>query len=320
MTRLPLLALLLVTLAAAAPAVRAEDDVADARAHFRKGAALYQAKRWRAAIAEFEAAYRAKPHGAIHFNVAQCREKLQEWPGALRAYTDYLREVPEAKDRAAVRAAIGRIEARLATAGVQALLVYTDPPGAEVRIDGRPRGRAPFHLALPPGPYAVSVVLEGFAPAAEEVQLRAEASRVVEVVLAPAVAAGTAPAPPRPGAPARSGPDAAAPASPALPDLSARPPATQPTLPLAPPAKPPRPRVYTWVAAGTAVAAVAAGLWFGAEADRKRDRLLDGQTHEDAASLAREAKSRARTANVLYGIAGAAGAAGVTLFFVEGKF
>lgn len=320
MTRLPLLALLLVALAAAAPAVRAEDDVADARAHFRKGAALYQAKRWRAAIAEFEAAYRAKPHGAIHFNVAQCREKLQEWPGALRAYTDYLREVPEAKDRAAVRAAIGRIEARLATAGVQALLVYTDPPGAEVRIDGRPRGRAPFHLALPPGPYAVSVVLEGFAPAAEEVQLRAEASRVVEVVLAPAVATGKAPAPPRAGAPASSGPGAAVPASPARPDLSARPPAPQPTLPLAPPAKGPRPRVYTWVAAGTAVAAVAAGLWFGAEADRKRDRLLDGQTHEDAASLAREAKSRARTANVLYGIAGAAGAAGVTLFFVEGKF
>ncbi len=320
MTRLPLLALLLVALAAAAPAVRAEDDVADARAHFRKGAALYQAKRWRAAIAEFEAAYRAKPHGAIHFNVAQCREKLQEWPGALRAYTDYLREVPEAKDRAAVRAAIGRIEARLATAGVQALLVYTDPPGAEVRIDGRPRGRAPFHLALPPGPYAVSVVLEGFAPAAEEVQLRAEASRVVEVVLAPAVATGKAPAPPRPGAPASSSPGAAVPASPARPDLSARPPAQQPTLPLAPPAKAPRPRVYTWVAAGTAVAAVAAGLWFGAEADRKRDRLLDGETHEDAASLAREAKSRARTANVLYGIAGAAGAAGVTLFFVEGKF
>jgi hypothetical protein len=78
--------------------------------------------------------------------------------------------------------------------------------------------------------------------------------------------------------------------------------------------------VYTWVAAGTAVAAVSAGLWFGAAADRKRDTLLDGQTHEDAASLARDAKSKARTANVLYGIAGAAGAAGVTLFFVEGKF
>lgn len=315
MTRLPLVAALAVALATAPLTARA-DDVAEARAHFRKGAALYQAKRWREAIAEFEAAYRLKPHGAIHFNVAQCREKLREWPGALRGYTDYLREVPDAKDRAAVRAAIGRIEARLASAGVQALLVYTDPPGAELRIDGRVRGRSPHHLALPPGSYGIAVALDGFALATQEIQLHADASRVVDLVLAPAQPARAVAAP---GRTATAGP--AAPGAPAAPDLSARP-SGPAKLPLEPAAPSPstRPRVYTWIAAGTAVAAVAAGAWFGAAADRKRDELLDGSVHPDAAALARDARSKARTANVLYGIAGAAGAAGVTLFFVEGRF
>lgn len=316
MTR-PLRSLLLTLLLAAAGSTARADDVAEARAHFRKGAALYKAQRWREAIVEFEAAYRAKPHGALHFNVAQCREKLQEWPGALRSYTDYLREVPDAQDRAAVRAAIGRIEARLATAGVQVLLVYTDPPGAEVRIDGRPRGRTPLHIALAPGPYSVTLALEAYAPVTEEVDLAASTSRVVDVVLAPAQPERTA-APAAKPSPAPA-PAAAGPVQAARPDLSARPPpAPLPTAPVHPVEH--RPRVYTWIAAGTAVAAVAAGAWFGVSAQQKRDALLDGQPHPDAASLASQARSRARTANILYGIAGAAGAAGVTLFFVEGRF
>lgn len=316
MIRSPLVAALL--LALAIPSVSTADDVSEARAHFRSGAAHYQAGRWRAAITEFEAAYRLKPHGAIHFNVARCREKLQEWPGALRAYTDYLREVPEAKDRASVRATIGRLEARLAAAGVQALLVYTDPPGAEVRIDGRPRGRSPFHVALPPGPYTVAVALQGYAPASQEVELPSRSSRLVDLVLAPAQPAGP-PAPARAPAPAAGAGATSPPAAP-RPDLSARPAERlAPALPPAP-ARQPRTRVYTWVAAGTAVAAVAAAAWFGAAAQRQRDTLLDGQVHDDAAALARDARSKARTANVLYGVAGAAGAAGVTLFFVEGKF
>lgn len=310
---LPLLVLLAAS-AASLPAARA-DDVAEASAHFRKGSALYQQRQWRTAIAEFEAAYRLKPHGAIHFNVARCREQLQEWPGALRSYTDYLREVPDARDRAAVRATIGRLEARLAAAGVQALLVYTDPPGAEVRIDGRPRGTTPFHLTLPPGPYALALALEGYAPVEQAVEVGASASRVVEVVLRPAAAPA-----PAPSAAATRGTAAPPPSAAARPDLSAPAPAAPLPLTPAPQARPARHRVYTWVAAGAAAAALTAGVLYGQSAQRKRDALVDGTPHDDAAALARDARSKARTANVLYGIAGAAGAAGVTLFFVEGTF
>ena len=79
MTRLLLIAGAALALLLAAPA-RAADDVAEARAHFDQGSKLYRAGKYRDAIAEFQAAYRLKPHGAIHYNVAQCREKLEQWP------------------------------------------------------------------------------------------------------------------------------------------------------------------------------------------------------------------------------------------------
>ncbi len=51
---------------------------------------------------------------------------------------------------------------------MQALLVYSDPPGAAVKIDGRARGRTPFHITLPPGVYKVGLSLDGFQ--AEEIE------------------------------------------------------------------------------------------------------------------------------------------------------
>lgn len=297
----------LVAVLAPAPAVRA-DDVGEARARFRKGAELYAAKRWREAIDEFEAAYRLKPHGAIHYNVAQCRERLGDWPGAIRAYHDYLREVPDAKDRASVGAAVGALEAKLATSGVQTLLLYSEPPGSEVRVDGHPRGRTPVHVVLPPGTYEVALSLEGHAAAAEQVTLRADATRVVEVELR------------RTAAPAIAAPGPAA----GKADLSAPRPASAP-LP-SPAREQPRARehgrLWTWVATGAGAAALAAGAYYGVTAGQRSATLRDGTLRSASASteLRDDALARQRRANVLYGVAGVAGAAGATLFFVEGRF
>lgn len=320
MIRRLLAALAAAALLAGAPPARA-DDVSDAKVHLRRGTALYRASRWREAIAEFEAAYRVKPHGAIHFNVAQCRERLAEWPAALRAWNDYLREVPDAKDRAAVRASIGRIEARLAGAGVQALLVYTDPPGAEVRIDGKPRGATPLHAVLSPGSYALSLSLDGYRPVSRELEMAASPSRVVDEVLAPSGA--PAPAPVAIAGASRAAGDAP-PARPAPADLAVKPArsAAQAPLPAAPAEQPRvRRRVYTWIAAGTALAAAAAGAYYGADASRDED-AIDAIVGDGALAdrTARDAESKARKANVLYAVAGGAAAAGVTLFFVERRF
>jgi hypothetical protein len=338
MTTLRLATALAALLAVAGPA-RAT-DVSEARAHFKLGAALYQAGKYRPAIAEFQAAYRFKPHGAIHFNIAQCREKLQEWPDALRSYEDYLREVPDARDRAAVRAAIGRIEERLAAAGVQALLVYTDPPGAELQVDGKTYGRTPYHISLPPGAYRISLSLDGYQPAEQEVTLERRTSRLVDVVLRPGLPVAVvhpepapAPAPPPAAAtatPTPAGTPTAAPTpiSPATADRTAgpRPDLTARPSPRSPLDKPPVPavkgrlHVYAWVAAGVAVAAVATGAYFGMAAAERSSTLRDGTVRTNAASIASDADTKAKTATALYVVSGVAAAAGATLFMVEGTF
>ena len=327
------------SLLAATPA-RA-DDVAEARAQYEKGSTLFHAGKYREAIGAFEAAYRLKPHAAIHFNVAQCRERLGEWPAALRSYQDYLRELPEARDRAAVRASIVRIEQRLAGAGVQALLVYTDPPGAAVRLDGKARGRTPFHITLPPGGYRLALSLDGFAPEEQEVEVNLAASRLVDVVLraqagkgkaAAAVTAGVAAQPPAPAASSMtSGVPVDAAARPA-PDLSPPPPPPPAAAAVAlatppPPAAPPPSgwttrRILAWATSVAAVAAVGAAVTYGVQAQSLSSQLKDGTARPaaDADAIARDAKSNAKTANVLYVVGGAAAAAGITLFIVEGRF
>jgi tetratricopeptide (TPR) repeat protein len=342
-----LAAAFLVAAAVAAALPARGDDVAEARARFRKGADLYRQRRWRDAIAEFEAAYRLKPHGAIHFNVAQCRERLGDWPGALRGYHDYLREVPEATDRATVRASLARLEARLATTGAQVLVVYSDPPGARVSLDGRERGTTPLHAALPPGSYALALALDGWERVAETVELSASASRVVDVALrrAPAASPAAAPAavaaelagpaapereaasPRRPDLAPQGAPEAEA-ASPRRSDLAPRPPASALPAPLAPPLDAPPPPARTrrymgaWIAAGTAVAAAGAGAWLGWSA-RRDERAIDALPAPDraaASARAADARAKARAANLLYAIAGGAAAAGGALFVVEGRF
>ena len=73
-----------------------------AKRHFDQGVRLYKQARYKDAIAEFEAAYRERPHGVIFFNIAQSYEKLGDLGQALRAYHQYLRELPTADDRETV--------------------------------------------------------------------------------------------------------------------------------------------------------------------------------------------------------------------------
>ncbi|WP_242344415.1 PEGA domain-containing protein [Anaeromyxobacter terrae] len=322
MTRrlLPILLLLAVL---APPLSSRADEVADAKARFRKGAELYRARQYREAIAEFEEAYRLKPAGAIHYNVAQCHEKLGEWPAAIRSYHDYLREAPEANDRAVVRAAVKKLEERLAATGAQPLLVYSDPPGADVRIDGRLRGVTPFHIVLPPGSYDVALALAGHERVEQEIAMSSRAAQVLELQLRPAQPSAATEAPPAGAAQALT-------ATPA-PDLAARPkdaaaaprssPLVSGTAAEAAPRREKR-RIYTWIAVGTAVAAAATGGYFGWSA-RQAESAIDGMSQPSgtvSSGHAADATSRAHRANAMFVVAGTAAAASATLFFVEKKF
>lgn len=291
---------------------QADARTAEAKARFKRGTELYRQKRYREAAAEFQAAYRARPHGVLQYNIAQCQERMGDLPGALASYHAYLREVPDAEDRQQVRKTIAALEKRLAATGRQHLLVTSDPSGAEVSIEGKARGRTPLSAALAFGTYQLSLALPGFETARREVRLAKD--RPVELALKLQAVAS---APPAPVAQAVPPAPAAAP-----PSLSAPAPSPVPA-PQAAPQKVERKkgRVWTWVAAGTAVALTGVGIGYGVAAKSDSNKLVSGQyTQPQVQQLYDGAKSKSGTANVFYGVAGAVGAVGVALFFVEGSF
>jgi tetratricopeptide (TPR) repeat protein len=105
------------TPAAATPAAASGDRSAEARAAYKRGADLYRAGRYGAAIAEFQAADKLKPSPALHYNMGQAWEKLGDIPAALAAYTRYLQLDPKAPNREAVEQTVRSLEAKVAAAG-----------------------------------------------------------------------------------------------------------------------------------------------------------------------------------------------------------
>jgi hypothetical protein len=322
----------------------ADDATTRARAHFRKGSELYKQARYREAIGEFEAAYKLRPHGIIHFNLAQCHERLGDIPAALQAYHEYLRAVPQAEDRSTVLAAMANLEARLGASGVQQLLVYSEPSAAEVLVNGQSKGRTPMALVLPHGSHAVTLLKQGYRTVTRQVVLSPQSSLALDLVLprleagelagTAGVGAASTATPTGTATPTATGIATPTPTGIATPTptgtATARPitpvPLPAPPTALAPPPPAPRPvakggRVWTWVAAGAAVAAAGAGVYFYSTARDARSDLYNYPAGTARATeLDRKVKSNVRSANVMYGIAGGLGAGAGALFFIEGSF
>lgn len=92
----------------------ADPDTEAARRHFERGAALFEQGRYADAAAEFETAKRLKPSPAFDYNIARCKDRLEQWGAAADAYERYLAAAPGAADAAEVRARVGVLRARIA--------------------------------------------------------------------------------------------------------------------------------------------------------------------------------------------------------------
>lgn len=279
-----LLALLLALTGTGAQAADTADRTAARRA-FERGTRLYQQARYAEAAASFEEAYRRVPNGVVLYNLGQCYEKLGEWDKALSSYREYLRLVPGAEDREGVEGLIANLETRLEATRRPQVTVASEPAGAQVHLDGQPRGQTPWSAPVEVGPHELELTLPGYLTLKRALEVRAGEPLQLQLVLAPAPAVA---------------------------------PSSTPGVAEAPSA---RGRTWTWVAAGAAGAAAAGAVTLGLMA-RSDARELTSRAREraEAQPLYDSARSKSRTANVLYGVAGVAAAAGVTLFFVEGSF
>jgi len=125
-----------------APAVTPTPGEAEAaRAHFRMGVDFYRERNFRAALIEFQRAYRAAPHYKLLYNLGQASVELQEYAPAIDYLSGYLHagrsEIDEAR-RKEVEQTILELEARIATVTIEG------EQGANIFVDDTLIGRAPL--------------------------------------------------------------------------------------------------------------------------------------------------------------------------------
>jgi hypothetical protein len=146
-----------------AATARADSKLDEAKAHLASGTQLYDENNFRGALVEFQKAYELAPSWRILFNIGQVEMEVQDYAGALRAYTRYLKEggpdVPP--DRLAqVNSEIERLKGRVG------FLVVQTTAGAQVLVDDVQVGYAPLpeSVAVSAGQHRVTVTLAGREP------------------------------------------------------------------------------------------------------------------------------------------------------------
>lgn len=299
--------------AAAAPAV--SGDVKKAKALFQAGQKLYKSARYAEAIAKFEEAYLVRPHPVIYFNIGKCWEQLGETAKALRAYRDYLRLAPDAKDKDTVSDAIANLERRLREKGMQQLMVFADPPSARISVDGKELGTSPASVELIAGNHTLSVAADGYEKIERSFVMQTTRATEMTVSLRPSSELKQPIARDAPRAETKSTVRAPGDGPPPAPPLVA----TQPV-------ETKKGRLWTYVAGGVAVASVGAAIGLGVAANGEMEKFTKppgGAPHDPATVQAEFDAARASStglatgANVAYGVAGVAAVTAVVLFFLE---
>jgi tetratricopeptide (TPR) repeat protein len=137
-------------LAQDAPRVQlSEEQKHKATEHYEKARRFYNVGKYTEAVDEYEAAYLISADPVMLFNIAQCHRLNSQPEEAIRFYKNYLRNSPEASNRADVEKKIGEME-KLAEekrkAGTTPPVAVTPPVGT---TPGPPLPPPP---PPPPGP------------------------------------------------------------------------------------------------------------------------------------------------------------------------
>jgi tetratricopeptide (TPR) repeat protein len=272
----------------------------EAQARYEAGVAAYEEGRYREAVERFKEADQLAPSPLLSFNIAKVYERMADNRSALAWYRDYLRRLPAAGNRAAVRERIDVLERALRATGVQQVTVLSTPSGATVSIDNMSRGVTPWTGELIPGPHTLELTLSGYREAVSEIELPAEhaididtALVVVEPVTPPAPTSAPLTPPPEPAA--------------STPPDESPPPSLETTW---------MPRWWTWAMFGGAAAG-----FLGAGGFELARRDAEDQVPKEFVQLERQEKydsmeQRQTIARVFLGVGVvAAVAGGVSLYF-----
>ena len=277
----------------------------EAKSRYDAAVSAYQAGHYQQAIKLFLVADQLAPRAALAFNIAQAYDRLEDSPGALRFFREYLRRETSPGNGEGVRKRIAELEGALAAQGVQQLTVLSEPPGAFVSIDGQPRGATPWTGELVPGNHRLTLLKEGFGVITRDVTLEAARAADVNVELE------AAPDPSRQPAVVPSSVSAPAAAPPPPPPVASHPqPAPHPFGP------------WPWLTLGAGGAALVAAGAFELARSSDEQAAEDAKTQIDYVEAHDSAQAHQTTARVLAGVGGALVVAGgvlVALDLTSGK-
>ncbi len=281
---------LVMALLLVAPALASAGAREDAAAKLDAGVAAFRSGRYEEALATFQDAYATYPSDKILFNIGMALGQLGREAAAAQAFDQFLQNVGTDSGDAragAARSALDRLAARLGR-----LQFGEAAAAAALTVDGAPV-ILPAHrmLYVKPGSHTVSAAAPGLVTRRIRVEVRAGEQRAVELELRP---------PPSPAVVAAA----------ARSRTSAAPSSDRPV---------PRRRVWTWVAAGGALALAAGGAYAGL---RARDAYADYRSATDHAAWQAGRDRVERNSLLANGLFVGAGAAAITagvLFFTEGR-
>jgi tetratricopeptide (TPR) repeat protein len=97
-------------MASARPASAGDARIDAARAHSQEGDAYYKLEKYANAITEYEQAYLAKPDPSFLYNIAQCHRLMGHGAEAIKFYRRYLKDAPNAPNRAVAEKHIRDLE------------------------------------------------------------------------------------------------------------------------------------------------------------------------------------------------------------------
>ena len=137
-------------------------EAAQAKAHYEKAQQLYATGNYDEAIAEYEEAYRLKPHPNVLYNIAQAYERLLDYAQSVVWFERYLAEAPkDAVERPIVENRLrilrnlpARISVTTIPEHVHAALV--DASGGKRELD------TPAVFKVPAGTYAIELSQPGW--------------------------------------------------------------------------------------------------------------------------------------------------------------
>ncbi len=181
--------LLLAASALAAPVVSprpaAAQEEAPYKQHMRNGVKLYEDKNYVAAIAEFEAAYKAEAKASPLVNLALCYKNQFDYPKAIASLELALSRhgaAMSAGDKKAAEDAITEMRGLLAF-----VTLRVTPPGATISVDGEEKlpGATSSPIAMGPGSHKIGAQAKGFASAETSVTLVSGEKKTVTLALTP---------------------------------------------------------------------------------------------------------------------------------------